>query len=457
MAKPASQEFLATLGQTIEQGVSLHRQGKLAEAEKIYARVLKAVPDQFETLSLMAELKVATGRAGEALRLAAAAVAARPDSANALVMHGHVLRMLKREDEALASFDKALTREPNHIDALGIRGDLLLARGRAADALQNFEKILALDSRHIEARINRGAALAVLGRAEPALADFEAVLAQSPQHPRAHYNRANALALLGRYAESLASYDRVLTVNPRHVQAHNNRGGVLLALKRHADASAAFGQALALVPDYADAHFNQSLALLATGDYPRGFAAYEWRWKRSGMPQTRPNYGRPLWLGEFPLERKTILIHSEQGLGDTIQFARYIPLLARAGATVKLEVHAALKPLLSRIAGVSEVVARGEALPAFDVHCPFGSLPLALKTQLASVPADLPYLAADESRIAIWRSRIEALERPRVAIVWAGNINHVGAMNEILYDIKLGERAVREGGIDKPVGSGTTG
>ena len=147
------------------------------------------------------------------------------------------------------------------------------------------------------------------------------------------------------------------------------------------------------------------------------------------MTDTRRGYGRPLWLGEYPLARKTILLHAEQGLGDTIQFARYAPLLARAGATVVLEVQPELKNLLAGLEGVASCHARGEQLPAYDVHCPLGSLPLALKTEPASIPADIPYLRADEARLAKWRPRIEALPGKRVALAWAGNASHANDRN----------------------------
>jgi tetratricopeptide (TPR) repeat protein len=438
MAKPISQDFIDNLGRTIEQGAALHRAGRFNEAEKIYARILKTAPDQFETLQLMAELKMAQGKPAKAHRLMSAAVAARPRSADALVLLGHSLRALRRDDEALASFEKALALDPGHVDALGLRGDVLLSHRKPEEALRCFDQILKSAPEHAEARASRGVALAMLERTEEALTDFDAVLARAPQHAMALNNRGNALASLGRYAESLAAFDRVVALLPQHVLAWNNRGNTLSALKRHADAIASFGKAIALKPDYADAHFNQSLALLVSGDYGRGLAAYEWRWKRTGAPTARRNYGRPLWLGEFPLQRKTILAHSEQGLGDTIQFARYVSLLARAGATVVLEVQAELKSLLSRLAGVTAIVARGEPLPAFDVQCPLGSLPLAFKTDLATVPADIPYLAADESRIAKWRPRLEALEHPRVALAWAGNVSHVNDRNRSIALAKLG-------------------
>jgi tetratricopeptide (TPR) repeat protein len=436
MPKPASPQFLSTLGRTIEDGMMLQRQGKLAEAEKIYTRILKTLPDQFETLQLLAELKMQRGKPGEAFRHMSAAVAARPNSPDARIHLGHVLRALKRDADALAGFDKALALDPGNVDALGNRGDVLLALRRPTEALDCFDKILAAAPGHAEARANRGVALAALGRHEEALADFDVALASAP-NPVVSYNRGLALAVLGRSAEAVEAYDRSLAMIPSHVAAWSSRGVALQALNRHTEAIASFDRALALAPEFADAHFNKSLALLAAGDYPRGQAEYEWRWKRSGTENLRHDFTQPLWLGESPLQNRTILLHAEQGLGDTIQFARYAGLLAQADAKVVLEVHPELKALLSRLAGCQAVIARGEPRPAYDVHCPLGSLPLALKTELASVPADIPYLSADPARVDRWRPRLEAFGGPRVALVWAGNVAHANDRNRSLPLAKL--------------------
>jgi hypothetical protein len=155
--------------------------------------------------------------------------------------------------------------------------------------------------------------------------------------------------------------------------------------------------------------------------------------------------GKPLWLGEYPLGHKTILLHAEQGLGDTIQFARYAPMLARAGAKVALEVQPELKDLLAGLDGVQACVARGETLPAFDVHCPLGSLPLALKTDADSVPAPIPYLKADSARIDSWRAKIETLPGKRVAIAWAGHARHVNDRNRSLALTQLAPLFACEG------------
>jgi tetratricopeptide (TPR) repeat protein len=428
-ARPAmrASHRVPELGQMLREAVTLQQQGRLREAEKIYTRVLKAVPDQFDALNLLGTVKAQRGQTGEAYRLITAALKINPRAADAWVNLGIVLHALKRDQEALESFDKALALKPGDADALLHRGNALLALGRAQDALAAFDQVLASIPRHAQARLNRGLALAALGRHQEAVADFEAALALSPANPAAHYNYGISLSSLGRYAEAVAAYDRTLSIAPDHVKAWNNRGLALQALNRFDDALTSYCKALELQKDYADAHFNQALALLTIGDFRRGFAEYEWRWRRTGMPAH--GRGRPLWLGEYPLGGRTILLHAEQGLGDTIQFARYVPLLARTGAKVVLEVQPQLQALLGQIEGVCAVAARGEPLPSFDVHCPLGSLPLVLKTEPATIPAEVPYLRADDARIAKWRPRLEALGRPRIAVAWSGNVQHMNDRN----------------------------
>jgi hypothetical protein len=275
-----------------------------------------------------------------------------------------------------------------------------------------------------------------MGRHAQALGDFDAVLAQTPNHIEALYNRGTALLELGRPIEALAAFDRALSLAPTHMRAWNNRGRVLQTLNWHDDAVASFEKAIALDKDYSDAHSNLALSLLTLGGLRRGFAEYEWRWKRAGMSDARRGYRGRLWLGEFPLGQRTILLSAEQGLGDTIQFVRYAPLLARAGAKVALEVQPELTTLLVGVEGVSSCHARGETLPTYDVYCPLGSLPLALKTESSTIPADVPYLRADDARIAKWRPAIAALPGKRVALAWAGHARHPNDRNRSI-DLKL--------------------
>jgi hypothetical protein len=308
---------------------------------------------------------------------------------------------------------------------------------RATDALGMFERAARIEPRFIGSRMNLGNALAQLGRFEEALAEFEAVLASAPAQPDAHYGIGTALIGLGRHAEAIAAYDRALTLRPKHLKALISRGVARMALNHYQEALADFGAVLASDKNNADVQHNEALALLTLGDYRRGFEKYEHRWQRTGMAGRRRSLGKPLWLGEYPLQRKTILLHAEQGLGDTIQFVRYAPLLARAGAKVVLEVQLELAALLARTEGVAAVVTRGDALPPFDVHCPVGSLPRALRTEPSSIPANVPYLAASEERIAKWRERIARWPSPRIGIVWSGSASHPNDRNRSIALTKL--------------------
>src|SRR5262249_24036877 len=228
---------------------------------------------------------------------------------------------------------------------------------------------------------------------------------------------------------AFAVFEGAVAGAPRHTGAWTNRGRALQTLNRHADAVASFEKAIALDKNFADAHSNMALSLLTLGHPSRGFAEYEWRWKRTGMTDARrDDRGRP-WLGEFPLGQRTILLAAEQGLGDSIQFVRYAPLLAHSGARVVLKEQPDVKTLLASVGGVASSHARGGLLPAYDVYCPLGSLPLAFKTGPATIPADIPYLRADDAHLAKWRPIIETLPGKRVALTWAGHAKHPNDRN----------------------------
>ena len=424
------------LGQSFNEALALQRQGRLREAEKIYARVLKAAPDYFDALNLQGTVKAQLGRLGEAHRLLSAAVKINPRAPGAWINLGQVLQMLKRDQEALACFDQARALAPDDVNILNNRANALLSLGRPQEALAEFRQVLARVPHHPEARVNCGIAHAALGSAEEAVAEFDQALSIVPGHAVAHYNRGLALHDLGRYAAALEAHDRVIAASPEHAGAWLHRGRALAALNRLDEAVASYGRANAIRKDDPNVHFSEALALLTLGDYRRGFEKYESRWRRTGMPAQRGR-GRPLWLGEYPLPRKTVLLHAEQGLGDTIQFARYVPLLAETGAKIVLEVQSELTALMARLDGGAAIIARGEATPPFDVHCPLGSLPLALRTEPDSVPAQIPYLSADDASLAKWSGRIGMLDRPRIAIAWSGNSSHFNDRNRSIAFARL--------------------
>ncbi len=400
-------------------------QGERAQAADLLAGVLEIRPDCYEALVHRAALLQALLKPQEALECSQRALAIRPESAEALHLHGTALHALERDTEALACFDRALAIRPTFAEALNSRGDALRGLERHRDALACYRQALAIRPDYMQALYNRGVALDALKQHVEAVAAYGQVVAGPADSADAHLMRGNALRALDRLEEALASYERALEIQPHHAEALNNRGNVLRDLGRVEEALESYARVLSFRTEDAEAHWNASLALLTIGDYARGWAEYEWRWQTPGLKLPRHHVDKPLWLGQDDLEGKTVIVHPEQGFGDSIQMVRYVPPLAARGARVVLACHAWLAPLLATVAGVSAVVNPGEDPPAFDYHVPIMSLPHAFRTTLGDVPSQVPYLRAPEAAAQAWRRRLAPYGAHRkVGLVWAGNPKH---------------------------------
>jgi hypothetical protein len=271
-----------------------------------------------------------------------------------------------------------------------------------------------------------GNAQSAEGRFEAAIESYGAALAEDPTLAEAHLNRGNALKELEHWAEALAAYDAVLRLRPGDAVALSNRGIVLKELHRFDEALGDFDRAIACDPTNITARYNRGLLALLLGRLPEGFDDYETRWldPRGSLHALRRDFTAPRWNGDEPLGGRRILLYAEQGFGDTLQFCRYIPTIAAAGAHVVLEVPAALVALLADLEGVTRIVAAGRALPTFDCHCPLMSLPFAVGTTLATIPHRIPYLHAEAAKVQAWRARLAGLPRPWVGLAWAGSPVH---------------------------------
>jgi len=440
----------------MQRAVAAYEQGEVTEAQRLCRLLLNVKPDYFDALYLSGVIAGQTGRADEAAQLLSRAVSANPGHANAHYARGVALGVLQRPIEALESYERAIALDPDHADAHYNRGVLQAQLDRPALALESYDRVIALKPDSAEGYNNRGTALAGLHRHAEAVASYERAIALKPDYAKAYNNRGVSLAgNLGRFVDALESYERAIALKPDYAEAHNNRGLALNELNRPADAVQSFDRAIALKPDYAEAFYNRGNAfrdlgrneeaidsyqralalkpdyasahwnladtLLLLGDFARGWQEYEWRWKLADRNDGRRDFEQPLWLGAQPLEGRTILLHSELGLGDTLQFCRYAKQVAALGARVVLEVQPPLLPLLAQLDGVALAVPRGAPLPAFDCHCPLMSLPLAFKTDWNSVPADIPYVRSDPARVAAWQERLGRTDKPRVGIVWSGS------------------------------------
>jgi tetratricopeptide (TPR) repeat protein len=418
-------------------GMALRKLKRFVEALASFERALEIKPDDVDALNGRGFTLQDLRRPLEALASYDRALAIRPDHAGALYSRASVLRDLHRPAEALASYDRVLAIRPDYVEALNNRGLVLLDLHRPAEALASFDRALAIRPDHASALNNRGNTLQDLQRPAEALASYDKLLTIRPDHAEAVYNRGVVLRDLHRLAEALASFDKALSINPDHVDALNNRGVVLRDLNRPVEALASYDRALSIDPDNAETHSNRSCLRLLLGDLDRGWEEFEWRWRVRDFARWRRGFAEPLWHGDEPLEGRTILLHAEQGFGDAIQLARYVPLVAAKGARVVLEVPPPLKDMCARIAGAGLVIGRGETLPAFDCHCPLLSLPLAFKTRLDTIPATVPYLSVSEERVDKWKRQLPETGMRRIGIAWAGNSKFKGDQTRSIGLVQL--------------------
>jgi len=424
MSKASRASARPRIAPEIQPAIALHRQGRLSEAERIYAAILAVDPARSDALHLLGVANYQQGRLSEALRLMAAALRADPRSPDIHSNYGLALDSSKLHQQALDSFERALALKGDHVQALNNRALTLAALGRSAEALASWGAALAVDPDYVEALHGRGNALYRLKRLEAALADYERVLALRPNNLDVLNNRGAALEELGRLDAAFESYDRAIAIDPGVPEILINKGHVCADRYQFDAALSCYAAAAGLPTLRPEAEFCASLVRLRLGQFAQGWRDYEWRWQQAHWAPQRRDFGAPLWLGKEPLAGRTILLHAEQGFGDTLQFVRYAGLVAARGATVLLEVQASLKPLLSGIAGIAQIFARGEPLPRFDLHCPLMSLPLALGTALDTIPAEVPYIRAPADRAAQWHARLGAPRSLRVGIVWAGSAVH---------------------------------
>jgi hypothetical protein len=291
---------------------------------------------------------------------------------------------------------------------------------------------MALRPDYPEACSNHGLVLQAQGKLEAAQRSLQHALALNPDYAEAHYNLGNILLERRQPENALACYQRAIALKPDLSAAHYNAGNALRDLHRLDAAVASYEKAIALKPDFAQAHCSLSLVQLLAGDLQQGLKRYEWRLRTPQFAHRQRNYPQPAWLGEESPSGKTLFLYGEQGLGDTIQFCRYVPLLAQHGARIILEVEPALASLLAGLAGVAEFVVKGSVPGGFDFHCSLLSLPLACKTGLNSIPSSIPYLSARADKLAYWAHRLGPRVRPRIGLVWSGNPQHKNDHNRSL-------------------------
>jgi tetratricopeptide (TPR) repeat protein len=365
------------IGAHFQAGVRLHGAGRLAEAEQIYRQVLAAAPGHADSLHMLGLIASQCGQPQAALACIDQAIAIKPSAAMFYVNRAGVLLALRQLDSALLACRDALRLKRNLAEACQMMGHVL----------------------------------SDLGRPEEALAAYRDALRHKPDLPDLYDNIGVALRQAGQLEEAVVALRRAVQRAPRETQAQVNLGNVLKELGRPAEAEDCYRAALRDHPDDPVLHLNLAIVLLLSGKFDDGWAEYEWRF-RAGAVQV-PECQQPRWNGE-DLAGRTLLVRAEQGMGTTIQFCRYLSMVA--GGPVVFEVQPRLRHLLRRIPNVAQIVRGGDALPDFDVWCPLLSLPHLIGTQAPS----RRYLTADADRVAAWRARIGTHGR-KIGIAWQGN------------------------------------
>ncbi|WP_114861921.1 tetratricopeptide repeat protein [Azospirillum brasilense] len=450
---------MATIIEALLAAIDHHQSGRLAEAAILYGRILEADPEQPDAAQFLGVLHAQTGRPADGARLLRRALALRPDSAGGqsnlagalqtmgdaagaeavyaralrldpLLADAHAsragaLRDLNRVPEAARSAQRALALLPASVDALVNLAETALAGRRGEEAERAARRAAALAPASPAAWMMLGSACAALKRWDEAEAAYRAALDLAPGYGAAWGNLGSLLAGLGRFDEALAAFAAAEEHGFSGASLWSARGNAWLAMARPMEALADFDRVLQARPGDAGMRWNRGFARLLAGDCEGGWPEFDWRRHDARAEPPWRRFAQPTWTGG-DIAGRTILLYAEQGLGDTLQFVRYVPLVAARGARVILEVQRPLMSVLSGLPGVERLIARGDPLPDFDLECPLMSLPRAFGTRLDDVPAAVPYLRPDPQRVAAWSARLahgQVTGGPglRVGLVWAGN------------------------------------
>ncbi len=435
----------AVVQDLMRRALALHQAGEYVAAKKLYRDVVALDPNLGDAWNLLGLVAREEGDGAAAARHIERAIEISPDFADYHVNLAVVLQTLGqrdraaeacrraialdpelpeahynlattylaqgRSDEALAGFREAVQFRADYPEANNNIGHILLERGDAAAALPYFER--AAEERFAPALSNICGALSTLERHDAAIEAGRDAVAAAPEDPAAFYNLANAYNAAGDPDTAIELYETAVTLAPGHVDAWCNLGVAQLARNAPADALRALDRALAIDPDIPDANWNKAMVLLLVERYAEGWQLYEWRWRAVEWLERR-SFDAPEWRGE-PLDGRTILIHTEQGYGDTLQFVRLLTRVASAGGRIILACQPPLKRLLGALPAVAETIGYGEPVPPFDCHLPIMSLPLVLG--LDQPPESRPYLMAPAPR----KDRRLDGDQPRIGFVWRGS------------------------------------
>jgi tetratricopeptide (TPR) repeat protein len=444
-------------------GLAHQLQGKHEAAEDYHERVLSLRPEHAAAHYNLGMIAQAHGRLEDAVARYAQAIALKPDFADAYANLAATLHLQGKLDEAVAQYERAIAIRPNYAGAINNLGTLFQAQRRMEEAAGCYARAIALKPDYAEAYNNLGNVLRAEGKHDAAVARYVRALEWKQDSAEIYGNLGTSLHALGRLDEAEVCHRRAIALKPDYPQAYNNLGALLELRGDVAGAAAHYARALELQPEYAGAAWNQALMQLLSGDFSSGLRNYERRW---GVTVPPHEFAQPQWMGE-PLHGARILLHAEQGLGDTLQLLRYVPMVQAAGGSVALAVQKAVRRLAAELPGVAGVVTSGDAAPVVDWQCPLLSLPLAFGTTMDTIPTQVPYLRVPDEALQKAATLAWPATGLRVGIVWAGNATHTkdryrsiplrllqelfGMEGVHFFSLQMGPEAAQLGAMESPV------
>ena len=347
-----------------------------------------------------------------------------PMHANALLGIGIILEKQKKFDLAIQFLSKAIESNPDKIEALLTRGRIFRLQGISENAISDFTQVIRKHPDNYKALIARGITFGQISEFNAAINDFSLAVSLNSNCASAFYNRGVVYEKLHQFNSAIEDYSIAIKHNPHDYKAYNNRGVARREKKCFHAALKDFEKSVEINQCFSEGYYNKSLTLLSLGNLKEGFNLYEHRWKTEHFQSRARNFSQPLWLGKEDLKGKTILLHSEQGLGDSIQYSRYLGFFNQMGCRVLLEIEETLHSLMQTFLPKNQIYSKGARLGEFDYHCPLMSLPLALNKTVPFIPMQTPYLKISEEIELAWSKKFGKKTKPLVGICWQGNRSH---------------------------------
>jgi tetratricopeptide (TPR) repeat protein len=410
-------------------GVALQEKGQIDEAISQYQRAVEINPLFAKAYCNLGVALHYKGETDEAISQYRKAVGINPSFAKAYGNLGNALREKGDIDEAINCCQKAVRINPLFAEAYSNLGAALREKGSLDEAINCCQKAVEINPSFAEAYCNLGVALQKKGQIDKAITQYQKAIEIKPSFAKAHSNLGNALRELGQMDEAVTHCQKAIEISPSFAEAYCNLGSALREKGQIDDAITYCQKALEIDPQFAMAKFNMSVILLLSGDFEHGWAEYEWRWRLKDCVQFHSDFSKPLWDGS-EVRGLTVLLQCEQGLGDTIQFIRYAPMIAQKGARVIVNCQRELVTLIRSVEGVQRAIAEGETLPEVDLYCPIMSLPLKFNTGLKSIPSAVPYLTVNSVSVQRWKDKVQEDNSSfKIGLVWAGRPEHKNDRN----------------------------